>query len=261
MSPVLQVERRDAVAIVTLNRPDKLNALNPELTRAISAAFRELQADDDIAAAILTGAGRAFCAGLDLKALEQEGGLGSRGDDTDAEFYAALAGFDRPLIGAVNGVAITGGFELALACDVLIASPAAKFADTHARVGVIPGWGLSQLLSRLIGINRARELSFTGNYLTAEKAEAWGLVNRVVPAEELLPACLQLANDMASCDRVTLRRYKRLINDGAGLSLKEALALEQEVHMATRDEVTGEAVAQRRQQVQARGRSQVDGKK
>jgi enoyl-CoA hydratase len=256
--PVLTVERRDAIAIVTLNRPDKLNALNLELTRAIGAAFRELQADDGIAAAILTGAGRAFCAGLDLKALEQEGGMSGRGGEADAEFYAAISGFDRPLIGAINGVAITGGFELALACDLLIASPAAKFADTHARVGVIPGWGLSQLLSRIIGVNRARELSFTGNYLTADKAEAWGLVNRVVPAEELLSTCVQLATDMASCDRATLRRYKRLNNDGAALALKDALALEQEVHMATRGEVTGDAIARRRQQVQARGRDQVE---
>lgn len=258
MSAVLRVERRDAVAIITLNRPDKLNALNTELTRAIGAAFRELQADDGVAAAILTGAGRGFCAGLDLKALEQEGGLGGRDSATDTEFYAALSAFDRPLIGAINGVAITGGFELALACDLLIASPMAKFADTHARIGVIPGWGLSQRLSRIIGINRARELSFTGNYLTAEKAEAWGLVNRVVPAEELLPTCLQLANDMASCDRPTLRSYKRLINDGAALALGDALALEQTTHFATRDQVTGEAVAQRRQQVQARGRDQVE---
>ena len=105
----------------------------------------------------------------------------------------------QPIIGAVNGVAVTGGFEVALGCDLLIASTEARFADTHARVGILPGWGISQKLPRLIGIGRAKELSFTGNYIGADQAERWGLVNRVVAAEDLLPTCLALARDMASC--------------------------------------------------------------
>src|SRR5262249_58026507 len=116
---------------------------------------------------------------------------------------------DRPIIGAINGVAVTGGFELALACDVLIASTEARFADTHARVGIMPGWGLSQKLSRLIGISRAKQLSLTGNYCSAEQACAWGLVNRVVPPAELLPTCRALAADMLSCDREVMLAYKR----------------------------------------------------
>ena len=115
------------------------------------------------------------------------------------DIVRAMESFDRPIIGAINGFAITGGFEVALTCDILIASPAAKFADTHARVGVMPGWGLSQKLSRTIGIYRAKELSLTGNYLSAEQAAEWGLVNRVVPAEELLTTCRALAKDILSC--------------------------------------------------------------
>ncbi|HYC56632.1 MAG TPA: enoyl-CoA hydratase-related protein [Candidatus Binatia bacterium] len=115
---------------------------------------------------------------------------------------------DCPVIGAINGFAITGGFELALACDVLIASTQARFADTHARVGLVPGWGLSQRLSRAVGIYRAKEISLTGNYVSAEQAEHWGLVNRVVASQDLLPACRALAEDMLSCVPATLRAYK-----------------------------------------------------
>ena len=139
---------------------------------------------------ILTGAGKAFCAGLDLKELGSgQAALGGGENGVTArDPVAALARFSGPVIGAINGAAVTGGFELALACDVLLASPQARFADTHARVGIAPGWGLSQRLSRAIGIYRAREISLTGNWVSAEQAAAWGFVNRVVPAEELL-AC------------------------------------------------------------------------
>ena len=125
-----------------------------------------------------------------------------------------MAAVPQPVIGAINGYAITGGFELALMCDFLIASPEARFADTHARVGVVPGWGLSQRLPRLIGINRAKELSLTGNYLSAEQAERWGLVNRVVPSDELLPTCRALANDILSTDPATRSEIKRIMDAG-----------------------------------------------
>src|SRR5262249_20067689 len=146
--------------------------------------------------------GRAFSAGLDLKELSGE--TSSTADVADAvatgDLIDTLAACDRPIIGAVNGVAVTGGFELALACDLLIASTEARFADTHARVVIMPGGGLSQKLSRLIGIGRAKELSLTGNYLSAADACGWGLVNRVVAPAELLATCRALALDMLSCD-------------------------------------------------------------
>jgi enoyl-CoA hydratase len=160
------------------------------------------------------------------------------------------------VIGAINGVAITGGFELALACDVLIASENARFADTHARVGILPGWGLSQKLSRLIGVSRAKELSLTGNFLDAITAERWGVVNRVVAAEELIPTARRLAADMASVEPAASIAYKSLIDGGYGLAFADAMALEHRLSSEANAKVTPEAVEQRRAAVQARGRSQ-----
>jgi enoyl-CoA hydratase len=172
---------------------------------------------------------------------------------------AAVRGFGGPIIGVINGHAVTGGFELALACDVLIASTAARFADTHARVGILPGWGLSQILPRLIGTFRAKELSLTGNYILAEQAEDWGLVNRVVAPEELLPACMALARDMLSCDRDSLRSYKRLIDHGLGLPFAEAMRFEADVSREVAKTISSETIAQRREAVRDRGRSQTSG--
>jgi enoyl-CoA hydratase len=252
--PVLLVEQRDAVAVVTLNRPNSMNALSSALRTAIATTFRQLQADASVAAVILTGNGRAFCAGLDLKELSQGGSVGNiEYEDT----VPALLAFDRPIIGAINGVAATGGFELALLCDVLIAATEARFTDTHARVGIVPGWGLSQRLSRLIGANRARELHFTGNFLSAEKAEAWGLVSRLTAPEQLLPTALALANDMASCDRTTLRTYKRIVNDGLGMSLAEGLQLEKLAAHYANQNITQSDIGARKEQVITRGSAQV----
>jgi enoyl-CoA hydratase len=139
---------------------------------------------------------------------------------------------------------------------VLIASTNARFADTHARVGIFPGWGLSQKLSRLIGISRAKELSFTGNFLDAATAEAWGLVNRVCEPEALLPAAQKLARDMASIDPAMLKAYKALIDKGYAASFGEGLAIEQRVSTAANSAVQPEDVEARRLAVQARGRSQ-----
>ena len=145
---------------------------------------------------------------------------------------------------------------MALACDVLIASERARFADTHARVGIIPGWGLSQKLSRLIGPYRARELSLTGNFLDATTACAWGLVNRVVPPHELLPAAKRLAADMATIDPAFSANYKRLINDGYATSFGDAMALETARSVEANSQVSAAAVETARTAVQARGRSQ-----
>lgn len=249
------VEKKNNIAIVTLNRPDSMNALSSALMKELTLTFRKLQEDNDVAAVILTGAGKAFCAGLDLRELSEDG-LGNFSLNGEYDIQAAILEFDRPIIGAINGVAATGGFELTLWCDVLIASDLARFADTHARVGLVPGWGLSQRLQRIIGVNRARELSFTGNFLSAEKAERWGLVNSVVALEDLLPTCETLAEDMASCDRTTLVRYKRVINEGAGMDLAGALKYERfamDMHSASQ---SGDDIAERKNKVMDRGRKQ-----
>ena len=249
------IERHDAIAVVTLNRPEALNALSSSLRRRLSETFAELASDRGTEVIILTGAGRAFTVGLDLKELGGETDSAPRLGSADLS--DALAATPQPIIAAVNGYAITGGFELALMCDFIIATPEARFADTHARVGVVPGWGLSQRLPRLIGINRAKELSLTGNYLDAETACAWGLVNRVVPAAELLPTCLGLAKDITSTDRPTRDEVKRIMDLGWQATLAEGLAIEGEASRAhAKAEVRPEKVAGRRAAIQARGRQQ-----
>lgn len=255
---LVQVTRDAGVTIVTLNRPQALNALSTELRQAIVRTFRTLKEDRETEVVILTGAGRAFTVGLDLKELggETEGNsAGARIEDTDVG--AELDMFEKPVIGAINGYAITGGFELALMCDILICAESARFADTHARVGVVPGWGLSQRLGRLVGLPRAKELSLTGNFLTAQKAEAWGMVNRVVPDDELMDQAIALARDILTTEPTTRAEIKRLMDAGWGDTLDRGLAIEataSRTHM--RAAVTAEAVAQRREDIQARGRSQ-----
>ena len=252
--PIVLVERDGPVAIVTLNRPDALNALSRALRAELVKTFAELATDESVRVAVLTGAGRAFTAGVDLKEAGQTGfALGADGGEID--LAKGLAAFPWPIIGAINGVAITGGFELALMCDVLLASENAKFADTHARVGIMPGWGLSQKLSRLIGISRAKELSFSGNFLDAETAERWGLVNRVYSADDLLPSAVKLAHEMASCDPVLLRNYKRVIDDGFASSFGDGMRLEVKRSAAHAESVTAESVEAARQAVTARGRT------
>jgi len=253
--PVLRVEKSGGIATVTLDRPQALNALSRELRDAVASAFDALQVDGETRVVILTGAGRAFSAGIDLKELGSGASMVDSGA-TEVSMIASLQRFEGPIIAAVNGHAITGGFELALAADVLIASTQAVFADTHARVGIVPGWGLSQKLPRLIGIGRAKELSFTGNFIDAVQAERWGLVNRVVEPDELLPTCHAIAQDMLSCDPPSLRRYKQMIDRGYEGTFADGLRLEGRSSREHMGDVTPEAVALRRAAIQKRGREQ-----
>lgn len=198
MDQELLVAVADGIGTVTLNRPGARNALNASLRSALYRTLGELDADPAVRAVILTGTDPAFCAGLDLKELAESPGslAGARGSD----LRRPVPEMSTPLIGAVNGVAVTGGFELALACDFLVASEQARFADTHARVGIMPGWGLTVQLAEAVGMRRARELSATGNFLGARTAYDWGLVNHVVAHRELLTFSRALASDIASND-------------------------------------------------------------
>ena len=223
MPDVALLEVADRVATVTLNRPEARNALSTELIRTLSRLVGEADGRDDVDVLILTGADPAFCAGLDLKELGRDGGPLKASARADAA--AGAAGWrsapgrrtgaprpghrplptSKPIIGAVNGVAVTGGLELALNCDFLVASERARFADTHARVGVHPLWGLTVLLPQAVGIRRAREMSATGNFVDARRALEWGLVNHVVPHDELLPTARRLAADIVSSDQRAVR--------------------------------------------------------
>ncbi len=251
--PVLLVEKANGIATITLNRPQAMNALSRELSVTLCKAVDTLEADDSVKVLILTGAGKAFCAGLDLKEAGQDSSVLGMVDHSPMRTFDRLS---KPLIGAINGFAITGGFELALACDLLIASTNARFADTHARVGIVPGWGLSQKLSRVIGIYRAKELSLTGNFLSADQAEAWGLVNRVVAPEELLPTCQKLAEDMLSVTPGFLPIYKKLIDDGYAKSFGKAIKMEDRQSRAANAKVTQGEIEARRENVRARGQKQ-----
>ena len=251
-------------AVVTLNRPQAMNALSKALMRALTEAIDNLSANPAVRVIILTGAGRAFTAGLDLKEIGAgQGSLGGTevkpGEPVDAhqptDPVAAIGRCPHPVIGAINGAAVTGGFELALACDVLLASSSARFADTHARIGVAPGWGLSQKLSRAIGAYRAREVSLTGNWVSAEQAAAWGFVNRVLPPDELMPAARQLALDMLGTLPHMLVRYKAIINDGWALAGGDALALEKTRAREFNSQIAADDVEQRREAVRARNRA------
>jgi len=259
--PVILVERDEAVATVTLNRPQARNALSSELRKALWQTMGELDRDDAIAAVVLTGADPAFCAGLDLKELAATSGAalgetGAAGDTTTSR--GPMPPMETPVIGAINGVAITGGFEVALACDFLVASERAAFADTHARMGIMPGWGLTVLLPEAVGLRRAKELSSTGNFLDARTALTWGLVNHVVPHDELLPSARKLAEDIASNDRAGVRRMLQTYDEGALGTGAEAWALEGRVagewQAGGRD---GADIEARRKAVTERGRTQV----
>ena len=255
---LVSTEIRDGVALVTLNRPEAMNALSRQMRAEIAQTFAALDGDPEVRAVVLTGAGKAFTAGLDLKELGSDASAMGAANGTTPEQnpVLAIARCAKPVIGAINGAAITGGFEVALACDILIASTNAKFADTHARVGIMPGWGLSQKLSRMIGISRAKEASLTGNFIDAETAAEWGLVNRVVAPEFLLETALKLARDIASAPADKVQAYKRLIDDGYARPFADALRLEAERSTALNAQVTPETVAKNREGVMARGREQ-----
>lgn len=261
MSETVLVHRDDAVATVTLNRPEARNALSQELRRALWKTMGDLEADDSVAAIVLTGADPAFCAGLDLKELAATAGsaLGETGASGETSSQRGpVPPMSKPLIGAINGVAITGGFEVALACDFLIASEKAAFADTHARMGIMPGWGLTVLLPEAVGFRRAKQLSTTGNFLDAPTALSWGLVNHVVPHDECVPFAQQLAADIATNDQVAVRRILQTYAEGALVDGEEAWAIEGRVagewQSSGRD---GADLEERRKAVTERGRSQV----
>jgi len=251
--PELLVERNGASVLVTLNRPAARNALTSTLIRALSAEMQALDAQESVAAIVLTGSARAFCAGLDLAELAATGG------NLDLEGSGRpWPELSTPVVAAVNGPAITGGLELVLHADIVIASTKARFADTHCRVGVMPGWGMSVLLPQAIGQRRANEMSLTGNQISADQALSWGLVNHVVEEDELLPTALRLADDIASADRMTIVELMRLRNDHHRAVAGDLLDREVRVARSWAGRmVSPEAVSARRADIEARGREQL----
>jgi enoyl-CoA hydratase len=199
MAETVLVDIHDGIAVVTLNRPDARNAFNSEMLDRFSMVMHLVEERSDINVVVLTGAGKAFCAGLDLKEMA------SSGANISPSVGRPWRQPTKPVIGAINGPAVTGGLELALSCDFMIASHAARFADTHTRVGLVPFWGLSVLLPQAIGLRRAREMSLTGNFMNADEALRCGLVNRIVVEDELMSEALSVAADIVSTDQLATR--------------------------------------------------------
>jgi enoyl-CoA hydratase len=252
--PVL-LEVSDRIATVTLNRPEARNALSSEVLRLLPNLIGEADGRDDVDVIMLTGADPAFSAGLDLKELgSTAGNLGVGGGDVTKGPFPSVT---KPVIGAINGFAITGGFELALACDFLVASERARFGDTHARVGVMPGWGLTVLLPQAIGVRRAREMSFTGNFLDADEALRVGLVNHVVPHEQLIPFTRQLALDIISNDQAGVRQIRATYAEVVATTIDEGWKVERRDARAWQARGFDPAeVERRRTGIVERGRSQ-----
>lgn len=255
-APII-IRRTGAVVEITLNRPRALNALSRALVAALAAAIRAAAGDSDLRAIVLTGAGRAFCAGVDLKELSQARdalqGLSGQGEDED--LAQIMRQCPHPIIAAVNGFAVTGGLELALMSDFIIAGESARFADTHARVGITPSWGMTQILPRLIGINRARQMSLTGEFVSAATARDWGLANEVVADADLMARARDLAGQIATTDHATMTKLRTLIGQSAEIPLCEGLALEVRVFDDHAAGVTRADVLRGRAAVTARGRA------
>ena len=246
---VLLIDTADRIRTLTLNRPQSRNALSAALRRQFFAALRDAEADEAVDVVILTGADPVFCAGLDLKEL---------GDATELpDISPKWPPMSKPVIGAINGAAVTGGLELALYCDILIASEQARFADTHARVGLLPTWGLSVRLPQKVGVGMARRMSLTGDYLSAEDALRAGLVTEVVPHADLLPTARRVATSIVGNNqkavRALLASYHRIDDAQTG----EGLWIEATSARQWMSSASGDDIAANRDAVIQRGRTQV----
>jgi len=236
----------EGIATLTLNRPDRLNAYTLEMGEEVVDAFRRASGDEAVRVIILTGAGRGFCAGVDLEALkasqaepasmsdsmsDSEKSTGPKLGEEDfiRKFPLEVQACPKPVIAAINGHAIGVGITMVLPCDVRIAAEDAKLGLTFAKLGILPGLGSTHLLSRLVGMGKAQELVLGARVLLAPEAAEIGLVNHCVPGDELMARARAMALEMAACDATTLAFAKRALHEGAGLSLADAMKNEQKL--------------------------------
>ena len=223
-------EKSGGVATVTLNRPEALNAFSKDVVEEVFLALEDVRNDENVRVLILTGAGeKAFSAGADIKAMVGMTALKARELSLMGEkLCLALENLEKPVIAAINGYALGGGLEVAMSCDLRLASENARMGQTEINIGLIPGWGGTQRLTRLVGRTKAKELVFTGKMIDAKTAEQLGLVNMVVPADKFREMVRQFASELATKAPVALKVAKAVINKGADISLDSALALERE---------------------------------
>jgi len=256
MNELVTTATDGAVRVITLNRPEARNALSVALQSELATALHAADTADTVACVVLTGADPAFCAGLDLKELGQGVAPGTL-SQADSPF-TALSSMRKPTIGAINGACATGGLELALACDFLVASERARFGDTHARVGFTPAGGMSVLLPQAVGLRMAREMSVTGNFIDAQQAYEWGLVNHVVAHAELLPFCRKLAADSITIDQRAVRRMLATYAEVTDTTIAEGWQIEDRVSREWEGAGFDPAeIEARRLGIVERGRSQI----
>lgn len=243
----LRIRVENRVLVVTFDRAEKKNALTVAMRLGLERICAGIDADPEVDLLLLTATDPVFSAGVDIREV---GALGTQMPATDPG--RALRAVDKPVIAAINGACVSGALEIALSCDFLLASERARFADTHARLGALPRWGLSALLPRTVGLAKAKEMTLTGNFVAADEALRIGLVNRVVPHERLIEDALALAADVVSSDARAVRASLDLYDRGADVSRAEALMLEEKVSLAW--QVDTDDFASRRGAVTRRGR-------
>jgi len=222
------IEIADGIGVVKINRPQALNALNSEVVEELESALREVEQDVDVKVVVITGAGeKAFVAGGDIKEMSGMDPAAARAfSQRGHRLINCMEKMKKPIIAAVNGYALGGGLELALACDFIYASEKARLGLPEATLGVIPGFGGTQNLPRLIGINRAKELIFSGKQLTAQQARDWGLVNEVVTGEELMSRVFEIAKKIAANGPLAVAAAKDAINNGLDMAKEDGLRYE-----------------------------------
>ncbi|MDX2276936.1 MAG: enoyl-CoA hydratase-related protein [Hyphomonadaceae bacterium] len=220
-SQSILVVARQATQLLIFNRQQSRNALTREMRRSFAALLAQADADEDVRSVIVTGAHGAFSSGVDIKESRAQPGEMVRPHPGEA-----LRAFSKPVIAAVDGACITGSLEIALSCDFIIATTRAIFADTHAKIGIFPAWGLTAMLPRAIGVRKARQMMLTGAPISAQLALQWGLVNELVEPAALLPHCLKLTSNLAAMNQVLVVRQKALLD--VERSFSEALAAEEE---------------------------------
>lgn len=254
---LLEIENR--IAVLTINRPKALNALNPPTLKELNQAISELQGHPDVKVIILTGAGeKAFVAGGDISVMQPLAPLEARQVARQAQqLFNDIEYGAKVVIGAINGYALGGGCELAMSCDIRIASDNAKFGQPEINLGIIPGWAGTQRLPRLVGKGKAKELMFTGDMIDAAEAVRLGLANRVVPQAELLETAKQMAEKIASKPQVAIRLIKEAVDNGLEMESRKAFAYEAELFglcFATEDQKEGMAAFLEKRQAQWKNR-------
>jgi len=228
----IRTEKHEGVLTITLNRPEALNAITKQMLEELKAAVLDGGEDDDVGVIVLTGEGRAFSAGVDLKELNkikvEAGGIGGTMDEAARAAIQAVQKVPKVVIAKINGFCFTGALELALACDLIVCASEAKLGDTHAKWGLRPTWGMSARLPSALGKRKARELSYTARTFTGAEAAEWGLANNAVPRVELDAAVHALAEEILPNSRGSIAAYKFLYNKGGARTEKKALQFEEE---------------------------------